>query len=142
MCSFNPTQGKYLSAYLAFRGNCEYHDQHFYGEYTEEFAAWNPKGFNFAITKNPLKHRPEFRYFMDSEKSLLKISNHSHTLQNTCAVILEKYDMMYDRRAFISWYITEGMEEGEFAEAKEYMERLLDSVKLKESDSIVKNDDE
>ena len=30
-----------------------------------------------------------------------------------------KYDMMYSQRAFVHWYVGEGMEEGEFAEARE-----------------------
>ncbi len=30
--------------------------------------------------------------------------------------ICKKYDMMYSQRAFVHWYIEEGMEEGEFAE--------------------------
>ena len=29
------------------------------------------------------------------------------------------YDLMYSQRAFVHWYVGEGMEEGEFAEAPE-----------------------
>jgi len=131
MCAFNPTEGKYLSAFLIFRGFCKYHDQHFYGEYAEEFASWNPKGFNFAISNNSLEHRREYNYFKNPNKGLLKISNHSHVIENTCAVLLEKYNRLYDRRAYVSWFITEGMEEGEFSEARETMENLLGFIKEK-----------
>ena len=31
----------------------------------------------------------------------------------------KKYDMMYSQRAFVHWYVAEGMEECEFAEARE-----------------------
>ena len=30
-----------------------------------------------------------------------------------------KYDMMYSQRAFVHWYVGEGMEEGDFAKARE-----------------------
>ncbi|NKC16568.1 MAG: hypothetical protein GKR94_31525 [Gammaproteobacteria bacterium] len=33
--------------------------------------------------------------------------------------ISKKYDLMYSQRAFVHWYISEGMEEGKFAEARE-----------------------
>ena len=30
-----------------------------------------------------------------------------------------KFDLMYSKRAFVHWYVGEGMEEGEFLEARE-----------------------
>lgn len=36
-----------------------------------------------------------------------------------------KFDLMYAKRAFIHWYVGEGMEENEFAEAREDIEALV-----------------
>merc|ERR1712026_590348 len=77
-----------------------------------------PTGFKIGLNNSP-PVPVEGDDMEDAENTCVMIGNNIAVNRVFSERLSKKYDMMYSQRAYVHWYVGEGMEEGEFSEARE-----------------------
>jgi len=141
---FDPVEDKYMAISVNYRGEIKSKEANATVQWLKQnnkiaFVEWCPTGFKIGLNEVPADPVPE-DVMAKAKRNVTMIGNNVAVSRVFTERITKKYDMMYSQRAFVHWYVGEGMEEGEFSEAREdlgFLEKdYLDVVTEQASDEV------
>jgi len=141
---FDPVEDKYMAISVNYRGAIKSKEANATVQWLKQnnkisFVEWCPTGFKIGLNEVPAKP-VKADIMADAMRNVTMIGNNVAVSRVFTERITKKYDMMYSQRAFVHWYVGEGMEEGEFSEAREdlgFLEKdYLDVVTEQASDEV------
>jgi len=123
IADFDAEEDKYMAVSVNYRGQVKAKEANSTVQWLKTnkkvtFVEWCPTGFKVGLNEVPAAQLKDDEMAL-FDRNVVMIGNNTAVSRVFSERISKKYDMMYSQRAFVHWYVGEGMEEGEFAEARE-----------------------
>ncbi|EPR64302.1 alpha-tubulin I, putative [Toxoplasma gondii ME49] len=140
-----PSKGKYMACCLMYRGDVTPKDVNaamgtIKSRRDINFVDWCPTGFKTGLNYQPPTFVPD-SHLAAAPRSVCMMSN-STAIKEVIQRIDIKFDKMYSKRAFVHWFVGEGMEEGQLTEARDDLAALERDYDEVASDTKMDADDE
>lgn len=128
LLSMDIRKGKYMAIVMMYRGDidsvqCNASIQKIKSTKTIKFVDWCPTGFKVDINHQPVTVVPkaDLAPAYRSATALANTTAVGHALDTCC----QKFKKLYSKKAFVHWYVQEGMEEAMFDNCVTSIEALI-----------------
>ncbi|EPY74968.1 hypothetical protein CB1_001839002 [Camelus ferus] len=124
MVKCDPRHGKYMACCLLYRDDVVPKDVNaaiatIKTKRSIQFVDWCPTGFKVGINYQPPTMVPGGD-LAKVQRAVCMLSNTTASAE-AWALLDHKFNLMYANRAFVHWYVGEGVEKGEFSEAESFL---------------------
>lgn len=137
MCGADITHGRFLSCTCIFRGpappsEVDFGIQEMLSHKSAHFVDWIPNNMMTSICDVPPPHLKQSSTILANNTAISQVWRR----------ISDQFGYMFRRKAFLHWYLGEGMEEMEFINANADLNDLIDEYMQYESMSTNENDED
>ncbi|RXG72889.1 Tubulin beta-2 chain [Armadillidium vulgare] len=138
MAACDPRHGRYLTVAAIFRGRMSMRevDEQMYNVQSKNsafFTEWIPNNVKTAVCDIPPRGLKMSATFIGNSTSIQELFKR----------VSEQFSSMFRRRAFLHWYLNEGMDEMEFTEAESNMNDLISEYQnCEQAEAVEEEDDE